>query len=79
MASSKRITDYKQGRFCFVLHNDNIMEGINAELTVLAVMVNRTYGDETYTVTETGPRREKIEVREPRVVIKKVPVLQEKP
>ena len=79
VASSKRITDYKQGRFCFVLHNDNLMEGINAELTVLAVMVNHTYKDETYTVTETGPRREKVEVREPRVQVKKIPVLREEP
>ena len=74
VASSKRITDYRQGRYCIVLKNDNIMEGINAELTVIAVMVNRTYADETYTVTETGPRKEKVDVKEARVEVKRVPV-----
>lgn len=74
VASSKRITDYRQGRFCISMENDNIMEGINAELTVIAVMVNHTYADEVYTVTETGPRKEKVEVKEARVAVKRIPV-----
>ncbi|MBK6902884.1 MAG: hypothetical protein IPH04_08745 [Saprospirales bacterium] len=77
VASSKRITDYKQGRYCILLKNDNIMDGINVDLTVVAVVVKHTYKDETYTVTETGPRREKIEVREAKVEVRKAPVMVE--
>lgn len=77
VASSKRITDYKQGRYCILLKNDNIMDGINVDLTVLAVVVKHTYKDETYTVTETGPRREKVEVKEARVELRKAPVMVE--
>lgn len=77
VASSKRITDYRQGNFCIVLENDNYMDGINVDLTVVAVVVTKTYKDEVYTVTETGARKEKVTVQEPRVTIKKVPVIQD--
>ena len=77
VASSKRITDYRQGRYCILLRNDNIVDGINVDMTVVAVVVNHTYKDEAYTVTETGPRREKIEVKEMKVEVKKVPMFAE--
>ena len=77
VASSKRITDYNQGRYCILLKNDNIMDGINVEMTVVAVVVTHNYKDETYTVTETGPRKEKVEVREAKVEVKRVPVFAE--
>jgi hypothetical protein len=76
VASSKRITDFKQGRFCILLRNDNIMDGINVDMTVLAVVVKKQYQDETYTVTETGPRKEKVTVKEPRVTVRRAPVVE---
>jgi len=77
VASSKRITDFKQGRYCVLFKNDNIMDGINVDLLVVAVVVTYNYKDETYTVTETGPRKEKVEVREPKVTVKKIPLFAE--
>lgn len=77
VASSKRITDYRQGRFCILLRNDNLMDGINVDLNVVAIVVNKNYKDETYLVTETGPRRQKVTVQEQRVEVKKVPVMVE--
>lgn len=75
VASSKRITDYRQGSYCIILENDNYMDGINVDLTVVAVVVTKTYKDEVYTVTETGARKEKVTVQEPRVTVKKVPLM----
>ena len=76
VASSKRITDFKQGRFCILLRNDNIMDGINVDMKVIAAVVVRQYQDETYIVTETGPRKEKVTIKEPRVTVRRAPVVE---
>ena len=74
VAASGRITDHKQGGYSFRLENDNIMDGINVDVKIVAIIVTKIYKNEDYTVQETEPIKEKQIVKIPKVTVSKVPV-----
>ena len=67
----------KQGSYTIRLENDNIMDGINVDIKVVAVIVTKTWKDEEYTETEQEPIKEKKIYKLPKVAKTKVPVLDE--
>lgn len=75
VASSGRITDYKQGNFALQLKNDNIMEGINVDINIIAIIVSKKYEKEYYNVTVQEPIKEKQVIKTPKVEKYEAPVL----
>lgn len=75
VAGYKRFTDPKlcQGKFYIVLHNDNVMQGIDANIKVSALMERKIYKDENYTEVQSKPRYEKRVVRDPIIKDRKFP------
>ena len=74
VAASGRITEHKQGSYSFRLENDNIMDGINVDVKIVAIIVTKIYKNEDYTVQETEPIKEKQILKIPKVAVSKVPV-----
>ncbi len=74
VAASGRVTQYKQGGYTLRLENDNVMDGINVDVKVVAIVVTKVYKDRYYNVEETEPIKEKKTFRIPKVEVKKVPV-----
>ena len=74
VAASGRVTEYKQGGYAFKLDNDNIMDGINVDIKIIAIVVTKNYKDEPYTVQETEPIKEKKTLKIPKVAVRKVAV-----
>ena len=74
VAATGRVTEYTQGGYSLRLENDNLMDGINVDVKVIAIVVNKTYQDENYTVQESQPIKEKKTSKIPKVTVKKVPV-----
>lgn len=75
-----RIDRIKQGHFRLELENDNLLEGINVHVKVIAIVVQTTYGDEYYTELRENPLNERKIVREPRLQKVRYPSLvEEKP
>ncbi len=77
VAATGRVTDYTQGGFSLRLENDNIMDGINVDVKVVAVNLTTTYKDEYYTVEESEPIKEKKTFKIPKVAVRKVLVFAE--
>lgn len=74
VAATGRVTDYKQGGYALRLENDNLMDGINVDVKVLAIVITKTYKDEYYTVQESEPIKEKKTFKIPKVAVRKIPV-----
>lgn len=76
VAASGRITNSNQGYHYARLKNDNLMNGINVTVNVIAVRVKKTWRKEPYTVTKRRKIKEKQVVKTPKKVeMRKVPVL----
>ncbi len=75
VAASGRITDCTQGSFNLYHTNDNLMNGINVDVKVVAIVVNKTWKKENYTVDKQEAIREKQTKKIPKVSVKKIPVM----
>jgi len=63
-----------RGSYFICLHNDNLVQGINASIKVSAIIETTTYRDKTYTEQLINPRYEKQLVKEPQIKTTTVPV-----
>lgn len=54
-----RMTQYLSGNYAIQLKNDNVVDAINADVNVIAVLVTTTYKDQYYTETKQVPIKEK--------------------
>lgn len=77
VAVSGRVTDSKQGYHTIRLKNDNVIDGINVDVKVIAVLVTKIWKDEDYTVQKTDPIKEKKIVKIPKVAKTNIPVIVE--
>ncbi|MXN93284.1 hypothetical protein GR160_18820 [Flavobacterium sp. Sd200] len=76
VAAYKRFTDagIQQGRFFMALANDNLIQPIDVNVKVSAIIEHIKYKDEKYTDTTITPRYTKKIVSEPEIVSNKIPV-----
>ncbi len=76
IAGFKRFTEPSlcQGQFYILLYNDNIIQGINANIKVVAIVETNIYEDQQYTEQVVIPRTEKQLFKEPVITSKKIPV-----
>ncbi|MFY7729407.1 MAG: hypothetical protein ACOVRN_07825 [Flavobacterium sp.] len=76
IAAYKRFTESKlqQGKFYVLLVNDNLVQPIDVNVKVSAIIEHIKYKDEKYTDYEVKPRYEKKIVKEPQISSAKVPV-----
>lgn len=76
IAGFKRFTHPSlcQGTFFICVSNDNVMQGIDADVKVVAIVETNTYEDKKYTETDVKPRYEKQLYKEPQVTTREVPV-----
>lgn len=76
VAGYKKFTepDLCQGTYFICMHNDNVMQGINATVKVSAIIETTTYTDKTYTEQVINPRYEKQLMKEPVIKTATVPV-----
>lgn len=70
VAVSSRMTDYKQGNFALQLFNDNVFQGVNVNVNILAIVVTKKYEKEYYEVTVQEPIKEKQVIKSPKKVEK---------
>ena len=70
-----RIDKYRQGGFSLELTNDNILNGINVNVKVIAVTLTKIWKDEYYTIVVKEPIKEKQTKRIPNVTVRKAPVI----
>ncbi len=76
VVAKDNISNIKQGTFSLRLENDNLVNGINVEVNVIAIVKTQTYKDETYTVQEKEPIKEKQTIKDiKKVEMRKVPTL----
>jgi len=75
-AAYKRFTDptMLQGKFYMALANDNLVQPVDVNVRVSAIIEHIKYKDEKYTDTTITPRYEKKIIREPQIVTSKIPV-----
>jgi hypothetical protein len=75
VAGYKRFTDPQlcQGKFYIVLYNDNLMQGIDANIKVSALIERKIYKNVDYTEVQSKPRYEKRVVRDPVIKARKFP------
>lgn len=75
-AAYKRFTDIhmQQGRFFVGLVNDNLIQPIDVNVKVSAIIEHIKYNDEKYTDITITPRHTKKTVSEPEIVSNKIPV-----
>lgn len=76
IAAYKRFTDGSmlQGRYFMALANDNLIQPIDVNVKVSAIIEHIKYKDEKYTDTTITPRYTKKIVSEPEIVSNKIPV-----
>jgi hypothetical protein len=76
VAGFRKFTDAGlcQGTYYVLLSNDNIMQGIDASVKVIAIVETTTYEDQQYTDINVTPRYEKKTFSDPIVKTFKVPV-----
>lgn len=76
VAGFKRFTDASlcQGTFYILLYNDNIMQGINANIKVVAIVETNIYEDKQYTEQVVTPRTEKQMFKDPVITTKRIPI-----
>lgn len=75
VAATGRITDSNQGYHSIRLENDNIMDGINVDVKVIAITISTEWKDEFYTVQESVPIKEQRTYKIPKVAMTKLPEL----
>lgn len=75
VAAFGKITEYNQGGFSLELVNDNLMDGLNVNVKVIAVTITKTWKDEYYTVQEQEPIKENQTKKIPSISVRKVPVM----
>lgn len=63
-----------QGTYFICLSNDNVMQGVDADIKVVAIVEANTYEDRTFTDADVKPRVEKQLYKEPQVTSNLVPV-----
>ena len=75
VAGYKKFTDEKlcQGKFYIVLYNDNVIQGIDTNIKVSALVERKTYKNVDYTDVQSKPRYEKRVVRDPVIKVRKFP------
>lgn len=80
VAGFRKFTDQTmcQGSFFVLLSNDNVMQGIDATVKVVAIIESNFYEDQQYTEVIATPRYEKKTFSEPIVNTYKVPVIDHK-
>ena len=64
VAAFGKVTQYRGGNYSLQLSNDNIIEAINVDVKVIAVIVTTTYKDEEYLETQTVPIKQQPEVEQ---------------
>lgn len=76
VAGFRKFTDpvLCQGTFFVLLSNDNLMQGIDATVKVVAIMETNIYENQLYTDTIVNPRYEKREFSDPVIRTVKVPI-----
>jgi hypothetical protein len=76
VAAYKRFTDAKmlQGKFYVVMANDNLVQPIDVNVKVSAIIEHIKYKDEHYTDYEVKPRYEKMMAKEAQITLVKTPV-----
>ncbi|WKZ76123.1 MAG: hypothetical protein QY303_04340 [Vicingaceae bacterium] len=76
VAGFKRFTDASlcQGTFYILLYNDNVMQGINANIKVVAIVETNIYEDKQYTEQVVTPRTEKQMFKDPVITTKRIPI-----
>jgi hypothetical protein len=76
IAAYKRFVDAKmlQGKFYMALANDNLVQPIDVNVKVSAIMEQIKYKEEKYTDYDVKPRYEKKIVKEPQITSSKIPV-----
>lgn len=76
VAGFKRFTDPSlcQGTFYILLYNDNLIQGINANIKVIAIVETNIYEDKQYSEQVVTPRTEKQIFKEPVITNKRIPV-----
>lgn len=76
IAAYKRFVDAKmlQGKFYMALANDNLVQPIDVNVKVSAIMEQIKYKEEKYTDYDVKPRYEKKIVKEPQISSSKIPV-----
>ncbi|OYQ38236.1 hypothetical protein CHU92_06030 [Flavobacterium cyanobacteriorum] len=76
IAAYKRFTDeaLMKGKYFIALINDNIVQPIDVNVKVSAIVEHIKYRDEKYTDRTITPRYEKKIVREPQIQSRKIPV-----
>jgi hypothetical protein len=73
VAAFGKVTQYRGGDYVLQLNNDNIIEAINVDLKIIAVVVTTTYKDEPYLETQTIPIKQQVSGKEVQKVL--VPVV----
>lgn len=73
VAAFGKVSQYRGGDYVLQLNNDNIIEAINVDLKIIAVLVTTTYEDEPYLETQTIPIKQQVSGKEVQKVL--VPVI----
>ena len=60
IAAFGKITQYRGGNYALQLTNDNLIDAINVDVKVIAVVVTTTYKDEEYLETQTVPIKQQV-------------------
>ncbi len=65
-----------QGTFFILLSNDNVIQGIDVTVKVVAIIETNEYEDKSYTDVSIQPKYEKKTFSDPIVVTKRIPVIE---
>jgi hypothetical protein len=73
VTASGRIDNVRQGGLYIDLANDNIMNGIDVNVNIFALIVTKQYKDEQYTIQKSDAIKEKQTIKKPKVKARKIP------
>lgn len=76
VAAVGREDRYTQGSYLLTLQNDNIMNGINVKVQVCALVATEHYKDEVYKEQKSEKIKERQIVKDPKIKMRKVPMLE---
>jgi hypothetical protein len=69
VAAFGKVTQYRGGSYALQLTNDNIIEAINVDVKVIAVLITTTYQEEEYLETQFIPIKEQPAVKPEKVLV----------
>ena len=69
-------TNMLQGTWHLCMKNDNYMQGVNAEIKVVAIIETNIYEDKDYTEAVVTPKYEKKIFRDPVITNKNIPIIE---